>query len=130
MPSFQLVRLAQDVNCRSKEAILTQSFGCQVHHMIIFEMQVTNVEFFDHEAHTVWHVTTQNIRSGETTTNEYDAVLITSGHYSVPFIPDIAGLKLWNNHYPGVVSHSKLFRKPEVFRGKVFLLVELYVTAS
>ena len=50
---------------------------------------------------------------------EYDAVVVASGHYAVPFIPAIPGLKEFAARYPGSVQHTKHYRGPEKYRGKV-----------
>ena len=50
---------------------------------------------------------------------EYDAVVVASGHYAVPFIPVIPGLKEFAARYPGSVEHTKHYRGPEKYRGKV-----------
>lgn len=48
----------------------------------------------------------------------FDAVIIASGHYTVPFIPHIDGLSEFAESYPGSVEHTKSFRDPEKYRGK------------
>lgn len=50
---------------------------------------------------------------------EFDAVVVASGHYAVPFIPAIPGLKEFAARNPGVVEHTKHYRTPEKYRGKV-----------
>lgn len=52
---------------------------------------------------------------------EFDAVVVASGHYTVPFIPHHDGLKEWAERYPGTVEHSKSFRGPAKYAGKVAL---------
>lgn len=52
---------------------------------------------------------------------EFDAVIVASGHYSVPYVPHIKGLKEFVATYPGSVEHTKEFRDPEKYRGKVSL---------
>lgn len=49
----------------------------------------------------------------------FDAVVIASGHYNVPFIPYIEGLAEFAKAYPGSVEHSKSFRDPRKYQGKV-----------
>ena len=49
----------------------------------------------------------------------FDAVVVASGHYSVPYIPDIKGLEDFQKVRPGSVLHSKQFRGKEQFKGKV-----------
>lgn len=52
---------------------------------------------------------------------EFDAVVVASGHYSVPYVPHIKGLKEFAATYPGDVEHTKGFRDPERYRDKVCL---------
>lgn len=70
-----------------------------------------------------WQVETLHLPSGRQTTNIYDAVVVGSGHYSVPHIPDIPGASNWNAKYPGSISHSKYYRIPEVYVGKKVIVV-------
>jgi cation diffusion facilitator CzcD-associated flavoprotein CzcO len=49
----------------------------------------------------------------------FDAVVVASGHYWVPYIPPIVGLEEFERSRPGSVLHSKHFRGRESFRGKV-----------
>lgn len=49
----------------------------------------------------------------------FDALVVASGHYYVPFIPRLPGLIEFSERYPGVISHSKHYRNPEDFRNKV-----------
>ena len=50
---------------------------------------------------------------------EFDAVVVASGHYAVPYIPAISGLDEFSSLYPGSVEHTKHYRGPEKYRGKV-----------
>jgi cation diffusion facilitator CzcD-associated flavoprotein CzcO len=49
----------------------------------------------------------------------FDAVVVASGHYSVPYVPAIDGLEQFEKLRPGSVMHSKQFRGKEYFQGKV-----------
>jgi cation diffusion facilitator CzcD-associated flavoprotein CzcO len=49
----------------------------------------------------------------------FDAVIVASGHYAVPYIPAIPGLKEFAGRYPGSVEHTKHYRGPEKYIGKV-----------
>ncbi|KAJ5248162.1 hypothetical protein N7524_012122 [Penicillium chrysogenum] len=61
---------------------------------------------------------------------EYDAVVVASGHYAVPFIPAIPGLKEFAARYPGSVQHTKHYRGPEKYRGKKVITVGASVSAA
>lgn len=50
---------------------------------------------------------------------QFDAVIVASGHYSVPYIPQIKGLEQLQKLRPGSVIHSKHFRGRDLYKGKV-----------
>lgn len=52
-------------------------------------------------------------------TENFDAVIVASGHYSVPYIPHIKGLDQLQKLRPGSVIHSKHFRGRDLYKGKV-----------
>ena len=47
-------------------------------------------------------------------TEEFDYIVVSTGHFSVPFIPEYEGMK----SFPGRIMHSHDFRDAEEFRGK------------
>lgn len=55
-------------------------------------------------------------------TEWFDAVVVASGHYWVPYIPAIEGLEAFEKARPGAVLHSKHYRGRDQFRGKVSFL--------
>ncbi|KAK4243529.1 hypothetical protein C7999DRAFT_44675 [Corynascus novoguineensis] len=53
----------------------------------------------------------------------FHAMVVATGRYHEPRIPDVPGLKEWKERFPDNGLHSKAYRSPEVFREKtVFLL--------
>ncbi|RWA09667.1 hypothetical protein EKO27_g5416 [Xylaria grammica] len=76
-----------------------------------------------------WTVKTSTLRMEGNTfsvsrrNDSFDGIVVASGHYHVPFVPDIPGLSEWKRCFPGRVTHSKSYRTPEPFRGKTVLLV-------
>lgn len=50
---------------------------------------------------------------------DFDAVVIASGHYHACRIPDIPGLAAWKKRWPGRVQHSKSYRHPQSFKDQV-----------
>jgi ACS family pantothenate transporter-like MFS transporter len=50
---------------------------------------------------------------------EFDAVVVASGHYHAAKVPNISGLVEWKQRWPQRVQHSKGYRTPEEFQGKV-----------
>lgn len=49
----------------------------------------------------------------------FDALVVASGHYYIPFIPRLPGLVEFDERFPGKILHSKHYRNPEDFRNKV-----------
>lgn len=49
----------------------------------------------------------------------FDAIVVASGHYSVPNFPFIPGILEFEANFPGSIQHSKLFRGPKAYEGKV-----------
>ena len=92
--------------------------------LIQFQSQVIDIRLQNsHATHDVWTVRSQNLISGQQCTASYNAVIVSSGHYTIPFIPSVPGMKEWNNAYPSTISHSKFFRRPGDFRNKKVLVV-------
>lgn len=60
----------------------------------------------------------------------FDAVVVANGHYSVPYIPRIAGLQEFEMSRPGSAIHSKHFRGKEAFKGKRVVVVGKSVSAG
>lgn len=56
-------------------------------------------------------------------TKWFDAVVIASGHYNMPRIPQIPGLKDWKHRYPDRIMHSKGYRNASKYKSKRVLLV-------
>lgn len=56
-------------------------------------------------------------------TESFDAVIVASGHYTVPFIPHTPGLAEFAHNFPGSVEHSKAWRKPENYKDKRVVIV-------
>ncbi|KAF2638802.1 FAD/NAD(P)-binding domain-containing protein [Massarina eburnea CBS 473.64] len=54
---------------------------------------------------------------------QFDAVIIANGHYSVPFIPDVKGLEEYMDKFPGRVSHSKTYRSTDHYVNKRVLII-------
>jgi hypothetical protein len=68
-------------------------------------------------------------------TESFDAVVVASGHYAVPYIPAIPGLEEFAARYPGSVEHTKHYRGPQKYQDKVcdaqpYLSHSVYLTVS
>ncbi|KAJ5176834.1 uncharacterized protein N7482_002711 [Penicillium canariense] len=89
---------------------------------IHFETQVVDVKLSDPSLST-WDVTTMDLHKGVGNTRTYDAVVVASGHFIVPYIPAIPGIAAWNQSYPETISHSKFYDSPESFKGQKVVIV-------
>lgn len=57
--------------------------------------------------------------SDEWWVERFDAVVVATGHYWVPYVPKIEGLEKFERARPGSVIHSKHYRGRGDFCGKV-----------
>ncbi|PWY79637.1 FAD/NAD(P)-binding domain-containing protein [Aspergillus heteromorphus CBS 117.55] len=94
----------------------------EIRDIIRFETQVVDLRKAGGVADP-WSLTTKSLREGTEKTHSYDAVVVASGHYDVPYTPDILGISDWNTRYPGIISHSRLFDSAEFFRQKKVIVV-------
>ncbi|GAM40417.1 hypothetical protein TCE0_039r12756 [Talaromyces pinophilus] len=53
----------------------------------------------------------------------FDAVVVASGHYHLPAIPDIPGLIEYDKKYPGKITHSKYYRRANHYAGKRVIVI-------
>ena len=107
-----------------------EHYAESVQELISFNKQITEArpeahttEPGQHSLKTQWSLRIADLLTGQHETKTYDAVIVASGHFSVPFVPDIPGLSDWNELHPGTVSHSKYYRVPEAFAGKRVIVV-------
>ncbi|KAL4923751.1 putative flavin dependent monooxygenase [Aspergillus undulatus] len=98
-----------------------REYGEEIKKHIQFETQVLKVQKDNKTAD--WTVTTRNVRSGATATASYDAVVAASGHFDIPYLPEIPGIVSWNMTYPGVITHSKFYDSPGPFKDKKVVVI-------
>ncbi|RDW64587.1 FAD protein [Coleophoma cylindrospora] len=60
---------------------------------------------------------------------EFDAIVVATGRYSIPRIPDVPGLSAWKYMFPARISHSKQYRTPTLYRGKTVLIIGAFISA-
>ena len=72
---------------------------------IKFNTRVANIEFKNDKFEVSYQDKVNNEMSKET----FDYVVVSSGHFSVPFIPEYKGM----NSFPGRIMHSHDFRDAE-----------------
>jgi cation diffusion facilitator CzcD-associated flavoprotein CzcO len=83
---------------------------------IRFLSLVTNVVF----ENDCWKVSVRDPKG--TYTEEFDAVVVATGHYAVPYVPDLPGLAELNHPKHIQLLHSSEYRHPEIFKDKVIHL--------
>lgn len=96
-------------------------------HLVSLNTHVENVERF--EADGKWIVTLRRTGVGADGGSKlplkdswwqesFDAVIVASGHFSVPRLPQIEGLKGVSSRYPNKFEHSKSWRSAESYVDK------------
>lgn len=101
-----------------------KDYAKEIEHLIQFRTQVVDVKFLetteqDGLLEEKWNVITKNILTEELTEEVFDAIVVASGHFYVPFVPDIEGIQEWHKAHPGSISHSKFYRTPDTYKDKV-----------
>ncbi|KAI1138653.1 FAD/NAD(P)-binding domain-containing protein [Hypoxylon sp. FL0543] len=104
-----------------------------VYDKIVFHTRVESVSKAEGDAKwTVQTSTFARTDSGHTLTKKtwkFDAVVVASGHYHIPFVPDVPGLATWKQRFPDRVSHSKQYRTPIPFSNQTVLIIGAGVSA-
>ncbi len=77
---------------------------------IEFSTTVTNVNFNGSQ----FELTSINKKENKITIEIFDYVVVSTGHFSVPYIPEYEGMK----SFPGRILHGHDFRDAEEFRNK------------
>lgn len=92
----------------------------------------TSVELVSkNEASNQWEVTLRRFgkKYDYVWTESFDAVVVASGHYDVPYVPNIPGLQQFYNNPKNTVIHTKAYRSREYFRNKKTIVVGASVSA-
>jgi cation diffusion facilitator CzcD-associated flavoprotein CzcO len=101
-----------------------EDFSKDVQQLISFETQVLDVR--RDESSNSWKVKTKPVsRDSKDKIAEhiFDAVVVANGHFNIPYIPPVEGMEDWHRAYPGAITHSKFYRKPEHFTGQKVIIV-------
>ena len=61
--------------------------------------------------------------------SHFDLLVVASGHYNMPRVPDIEGLRDWKSGHPDRVTHSKQYRSPRKYEGQNVLVLGAGVSA-
>lgn len=110
-PSHEIVRRYLDAYAEPLADIITLS------------TKVVSVRKVETEGRNVWELQSRQLGTDELSTSYWDAIVVANGHYNEAFIPSITGLDAWVDARPGMVSHSKHYRRPEDFEGKKVIVV-------
>ncbi|KAF9691128.1 hypothetical protein EKO04_010860 [Ascochyta lentis] len=100
-----------------------EDYGRDVQDTVRYATQITDVTPTCEDPASSWSVTSRDLKTSATKTETYDAVIVANGHFITPYIPEIRNIADWNKAHPGVISHSKYYRRPEEFTGKKVVVV-------
>ncbi|PWY86668.1 pantothenate transporter, partial [Aspergillus heteromorphus CBS 117.55] len=93
----------------------------------IYGARVTKLHKDEGNWRLTWSTLEKSEESGaleeQEQTASFDAVVVASGHYHAPRVPNIAGLTEAKAQWPSRVTHSKGYRKPDGFKDKTVLLI-------
>jgi len=84
---------------------------------IRFNTAVRNVEFSDESG--IFTVTAHNLTDDQTYTEEFDYVVVATGHFSTPNVPNYEGF----SHFNGRILHAHDFRDALEFKGQDLLVI-------
>ena len=99
-------------------------YGQEVRHLVHFQTQVVDVQQKSQKSQQGWFVRTKNLHHPDIVAErEYDAVVVANGHYTVPNLPAIEGIREWDEMNKGVISHSKSYRRSQPFTNKKVIIV-------
>lgn len=112
------------------------AFRTGAHDRIQYSTRVESVRKNALAGDTRWTIHTQTLRSAGDREHHmlkrewsFDAVIVATGRYHEPRIPDVPGLKKWKGQLPNGILHSKSYRSPEPFRNKRVFLIGSGVSA-
>lgn len=107
---------------------LTQ-YGKELRPHITFNTQVEDVAK-THGDKPGWNVAYKDLETGQNSQAAYDAVVVASGHYSDPFVPDISRIAEFEAAHLGTIIHSKYYRRPDQYTNKVSSHLIMHKTVS
>ena len=90
--------------------ILGRAKKANIKKYIQFNTTVKEVKYNGNQ----FEVSALNKKNNTITSNNYDYLIVASGHFSVPYIPEYEGMK----SFPGRILHGHDFRDAEEFRNK------------
>lgn len=100
-----------------------REYAEDVKHLITYSTQVQDVKLNQQDGRDIWNVATKNLITSKTQESDYDAIIVASGHYSLPYIPNVLGIEAWNKAFPGAITHSKFYLTPTSYQDKKVIVV-------
>ncbi|KAM0721672.1 hypothetical protein Q7P37_002597 [Cladosporium fusiforme] len=100
-----------------------ERYSQDVRHLVQFSTQVLDLA---QDASGKWTIKTQPITptdNNNIATHHFDAVVVANGHFNIPYIPHVRGIEAWSAAHPGLITHSKFYRRPETYAGKKVIVV-------
>lgn len=80
----------------------------------------TTVRWVEHDSKAGrFRVTSENVETSASETEDFDHVIVASGHFSVPNVPDYPGF----DRFPGRILHGHDFRDAQEFKGQRLLVM-------
>jgi cation diffusion facilitator CzcD-associated flavoprotein CzcO len=98
-------------------------YSRDVRQLIRFSTQVEDVRQTGGSEKPLWKLVSRSIITGEQEKHRFDAIVVATGHYSVPYMPAVSGIESFNSAYPSIITHSKVYRSPTPFTGKKVIVV-------
>ena len=92
-----------------------REYAKDVEHLVEFRKQVYQVRLVFSKC---WLVKVLNLERDGGEQKRLDAVLVATGRYQKPYIPDIPGLKEWRSIWPDSVMHSVDYRSSKPYENK------------
>ncbi|KAJ9150694.1 Thiol-specific monooxygenase [Pleurostoma richardsiae] len=100
-----------------------EAYAGELEPILSLSTQVLGIRKVENGEKRQWEVEVLDLKTNATRKSLFDAVMVASGHYNDPFIPDIPGLAEFNKAYPGAISHSKFYRRPAQYKDKKVIIV-------
>ncbi len=66
-----------------------------------------------------WRLTTKDLNSGKTKTKNFDFIVVATGLYSTPFVPEVPG----HETFRGEILHSSEYKSPELVKARDVVVV-------
>ncbi|KAH6892541.1 hypothetical protein B0T10DRAFT_594319 [Thelonectria olida] len=98
-----------------------------VNDVTVFNTRVEDARKSDDGRH--WNLRTITLLKGPGNpkfverTWEFDALVVASGHYNLPRIPDTPGLAEWKAEFGDRIIHTKEYRHPKAYKDKTVLVI-------